>query len=188
MATGARLGPPQSRGFSTFNLQDHVWSETLRDDGASWAVYEGPGDAPARNFAARLDEGIGAWSGVLCIAPDPAHTCDATELYLRCEPAGRASAEVAGEMARYAATVDAARADATGGATQARALQAPRRDRDRGPATVDRPRPPKAPRDPEGPRASIVPRPVFTAVPGPGRRAASRATSCTRARGSTRRR
>ena len=34
-----------------------------------WAIHEGKGDAPAANFAARLDEGIGAWSGVLLISP-----------------------------------------------------------------------------------------------------------------------
>ena len=53
---------------------DHVWSETLRDSGGDWRIFEHPGDAPAANFAGRLDEGIGAWSGVLCIAEEQANT------------------------------------------------------------------------------------------------------------------
>ena len=49
---------------------DHVWSETLRDGGGGWHIHERPGEAPAANFAGRLDEGIGAWSGVLCVAEE----------------------------------------------------------------------------------------------------------------------
>ena len=104
---------------------DHVWSEYLRDDGVSWAIREGSGDAPAANFAGRLDEGIGAWSSVLVIgsAAEPLHTCDATADYLACVPqGGRADASIASKMPRYRETVKAARADATGSATQAKSV------------------------------------------------------------------
>ena len=102
---------------------DHVWSEYRRDDGA-WAIREGAGDAPAANFAARLDEGIGAWSSVLVIgsADDPLLSADVTEEYLACTPDGRADADIAAEMPRFMQTVQAARADATGSATQAKSV------------------------------------------------------------------
>ena len=101
---------------------DHVWSEYQRDDGATWAVHEGRGDAPAANFAQRLDEGIGTWTGVLVISPDAAHTHDATGDYLDCAPNGRAHPSLAAEMARFRDAVDVARRDATGATTQARSV------------------------------------------------------------------
>ena len=87
-----------------------------------WATREGAGEPPTANFATRLDEGIGSWSGVLVIAPEPMYTGDATSDYLSCRPSGRAAAALAREMPRFAAAVDAARADATGSATQARSV------------------------------------------------------------------
>ena len=66
---------------------DHVWSEYRTDaEEESWAIHEGVGDAPAANFAQRLEEGIGAWSVVLVIAAEPEHCCDATDEYLACRP------------------------------------------------------------------------------------------------------
>ncbi|KAL1521566.1 hypothetical protein AB1Y20_021225 [Prymnesium parvum] len=101
---------------------DHVWSEYLCDDDKTWDVQEGEGDAPAANFAQRLDEGIGAWTGVLVIGPDARQTCDATEDYLSCQPSGRADASLSGEMPRYSQLVRGARADATGRSTQAQSV------------------------------------------------------------------
>lgn len=101
---------------------DHIWSEFKGDDEV-WTIHEGAGDAPAANFALRLDEGIGTWSGVLVVgSTDPLQTGDATEEYLDCRPAGRADASLAGAMPRFSERVRAARVDATGEATQARSV------------------------------------------------------------------
>ena len=55
---------------------DHVWSES-RDE-TSW---QPPSDDSARNFAARLDEGIGSWTCVLAIHHESAHCEDVTDQY-----------------------------------------------------------------------------------------------------------
>jgi len=102
---------------------DHVWSEFKGDDGASWVIHEGPGDAPAANFARRLDEGIGSWTGVIVISPEAEQTCDITDEYLACKAeGGRADPSVAADMPRFVDTVRKAREDTTGGATQARSI------------------------------------------------------------------
>ena len=46
---------------------DHVWSE----HGGPGGAWPPPREPAARNFAARLDEGIGAWSGVLVVGSEP---------------------------------------------------------------------------------------------------------------------
>lgn len=88
---------------------DHVWSEVAfppthaevafppthaevafkpsRAGGAS-PLWLPPTDPDARNFAARLDEGIGAWTRVLGVSFDPRGCGCATEEYLRCAAAG----------------------------------------------------------------------------------------------------
>ena len=54
------------------------------------------------NFAARLDEGIGCWSQVLAISPNPEDCCDLTDVYLRCrKDGGRASNRHAANMDRW---------------------------------------------------------------------------------------
>ena len=101
---------------------DHVWSETQGED-AVWVPNQGPGDAPAADFAARLDEGIGAWTHVLAISDDPTLTADVSDEYLRCAAdgaGGRADAAHAADMPRFRRVVEEARGDATGRATQAK--------------------------------------------------------------------
>mmetsp|Transcript_14343 Transcript_14343/g.48265 ORF Transcript_14343/g.48265 Transcript_14343/m.48265 type:complete len:618 (+) Transcript_14343:80-1933(+) len=102
---------------------DHVWSETRHEDDGAWAACQGPGDAPAANFAGRLDEGIGAWTRVVAVSADAEETLDVTEQYLSCRSAGgRADERLDSEMARYREVVGAARTDASGSATQAKTL------------------------------------------------------------------
>ena len=102
---------------------DHVWSETRREADGAWVACQGPGDAPAANFAGRLDEGIGAWTRVIAVSADVEGTSDVTEEYLSCCSAGgRADERLDEEMPRYRETVSAARADASGSATQAKTL------------------------------------------------------------------
>lgn len=127
---------------------DHIWSEEYRstfvsnDDGdkkgidapamlhslsssspidGEWLVQ----DDNARNFAVRLDEGIGSWTGVLAICPDPERCCDVTDEYLKCrntDGTGRADDRFASEMDRYRQVVEHARMDASGDLTQARTV------------------------------------------------------------------
>ncbi|CAE8677503.1 unnamed protein product, partial [Polarella glacialis] len=98
---------------------DHVWTEVW--DGIAWK----PLDPNCLNFARRLHEGIGSWTRVLAIGT-PGSGKDAAD-------AGEASEEVteayfarAGgspeELRNWRATVDAARADASGASTQSRTL------------------------------------------------------------------
>ena len=98
---------------------DHVWSES-RDE-TSW---QPPSDDSARNFAARLDEGIGSWTCVLAIHHESAHCEDVTDRYLSCASSGgTADATFADRMARYRSTVGDARRDASGASTQARTIK-----------------------------------------------------------------
>eukprot|EP00927_Polykrikos_kofoidii_P079939 TRINITY_DN76792_c0_g1_i1.p1 TRINITY_DN76792_c0_g1~~TRINITY_DN76792_c0_g1_i1.p1 ORF type:complete len:377 (-),score=48.29 TRINITY_DN76792_c0_g1_i1:107-1237(-) len=98
---------------------DHVWSETMLEDG-SWVPNRGPSDAPTADMAARLDEGIGAWTRILVICSDPFDTGDVTDEYLQCVdgPRGRASSAYASSMPRFRQIVEAARGDSTGALTQ----------------------------------------------------------------------
>jgi len=115
---------------------DHIWSEYRGDDhnGTGWQVQ----DENARNFACRLDEGIGAWTGILAIHPNPKFCQDFTADYLICqeeeeeeedddddeddEHKGRADNQHASSMDRYRETVFQARLDASGEVTQAKTL------------------------------------------------------------------
>ena len=102
---------------------DHVWSEMRREADGEWVPCQGPGDAPAANFAGRLDEGIGAWTRVLAISADREQTADVTEDYLACcTVGGRADAALDKDMLRYRKVVDAAREDASGASTQAKTV------------------------------------------------------------------
>ena len=103
---------------------DHVWSEHAADVAGVWVP---PRDDPARNFAARLDEGIGSWTEVLAIGAEPEWCGCVTDDYLRvhdaaADPAGRADAKHAPQMARYRDTVRAARLEPSGSLCQARTL------------------------------------------------------------------
>ena len=100
---------------------DHVWNEYLPagEETAEWAVC----DENARNFAVRLDEGIGSWTGVLAIHPDPALCGDVTDRYLSCKSqGGLADDHFAPEMDKYREKVSMARKDASGESTQARSV------------------------------------------------------------------
>lgn len=112
---------------------DHIWSEfgtgsersgtsTLSKE--EWHVL----DDNARNFAVRLDEGIGGWTGVFGIHPDPSYCQDLTEGYLQCSNTGgrsgigRADPRHSNEMTRYRTLVEEAQSDRHGGKTQAKTV------------------------------------------------------------------
>jgi hypothetical protein len=123
---------------------DHVWSEDHRGTTSDVVVGDGDGDVvlpkkttarpyggewyvrdeSARNFAARLDEGIGSWTAVLAISPHPDLCEDATDDYLQCRlmggrGVGRADDRFSAEMGRYRDMVKQARTDPSGTRTQA---------------------------------------------------------------------
>jgi hypothetical protein len=103
-------------------ITQSVSSSSSFSDGA-WVVR----DDNARNFAVRLDEGIGSWTGVLAISPDPERCCDVTGEYLQCRSSngstdgttGRADDRFLLEMGRYRVQVKRARLDSSGNVTQA---------------------------------------------------------------------
>ena len=113
---------------------DHIWSEFREDhndeqerqgvdskSSGGWQVH----DPNARNFAVRLDEGIGSWTGVLAISPIPELCSDVTDDYLQCtqiNDVGRADIEHESQMYRYRNMVQKARHDSTGTVTQAGTL------------------------------------------------------------------
>jgi len=111
---------------------DHVWTEFLLPNQSdmdeiitmdqSWDVR----DDSARNFAVRLDEGIGSWTGVLAISPDPNWCEDVTGEYLStssCKSGkGRVDKEHAHKMNRYRDLVERAQNDSTGDCTQAKTV------------------------------------------------------------------
>jgi hypothetical protein len=101
---------------------DHVWSE--------YGCYRGIDTAPqqwmvldnsARNFAVRLDEGIGFWTGVLAIHPHPDLCEDVTQQYLSIQGlrGGRADIRFNQEMPRYRKILGMTKEDASGAMTQA---------------------------------------------------------------------
>jgi hypothetical protein len=100
---------------------DHVWSEyshNVAEDATAheWTVQ----DDSARNFAVRLDEGIGSWTGVLAMHPNPSLCEDVTAQYLSSQSdGGRADNSFVHEIPRYAENVAKARNDASGTMTQA---------------------------------------------------------------------
>jgi len=104
---------------------DHVWSEYCDDEnndgGGKWKAHDGN----ERNFAVRLDEGIGAWTGVLAVsATDPQMCDDVTNEYLAIESkgGGRVDHEHANSMPRYRTVVAEACDDEKGQSTQASTL------------------------------------------------------------------
>lgn len=101
---------------------DHVWTEFCcafsfsNSENNKWQVE----DDSARNFACRLDEGIGVWTGVLALHPDPALCEDATDLYLRSQQdGGRTDNEHSEKLADYRSRVNHARSDSSFAKTQA---------------------------------------------------------------------
>eukprot|EP00980_Cylindrotheca_fusiformis_P027358 scaffold20120_cov133-Cylindrotheca_fusiformis.AAC.4 len=109
---------------------DHVWSEyqqsndpkqcTQSTNDNKWAVL----DDSARNFAVRLDEGIGSWSRVLAVSPNPEWCGDVSAEYLSCHRSssadGRADDVHAPNMKRYRTMVETATADPSGSSMQAK--------------------------------------------------------------------
>eukprot|EP00591_Stephanopyxis_turris_P008662 CAMPEP_0195521582 /NCGR_PEP_ID=MMETSP0794_2-20130614/18975_1 /TAXON_ID=515487 /ORGANISM="Stephanopyxis turris, Strain CCMP 815" /LENGTH=406 /DNA_ID=CAMNT_0040651163 /DNA_START=84 /DNA_END=1304 /DNA_ORIENTATION=+ len=96
---------------------DHVWSEMHFHN--AWRAL----DPNARNFASRLDEGIGAWTHVLALSTNPLQCDDITDAYLACaSEGGRMDTERASEISRWKARVEEVRMDNTGLLTQARTL------------------------------------------------------------------
>lgn len=93
---------------------DHVWTEfcSIPSDystsNCEWQVD----DDSARNFACRLDEGIGAWTGVLALHPDPKLCEDVTDMYLRSQlDGGRADNEHSERLDDYRSRIMTARSD-----------------------------------------------------------------------------
>lgn len=113
---------------------DHIWSEFRatssigvggKQEQRVWQVQ----DDSARNFAVRLDEGIGSWTLVLAIHPDPDLCQDLTQEYLTTfsnESSslsfGRADSCHSESMPRYERWVQEARLDGTGECTQAKTV------------------------------------------------------------------
>lgn len=116
---------------------DHIWSEFAVKGNMSstpgsidWLVH----DYSARNFAVRLDEGIGTWTGILGIHENPGFCEDLTCQYLSCRSEagkevgdnmpleGRADRCHINEMLRYSALVEVARKDKSGDKTQAKTV------------------------------------------------------------------
>ena len=105
---------------------DHIWSEFRIADAGGEGNDDGDGGSQwrqgedDRNFAARLDEGIGAWTGILAVSPDPRSCGDATERFLSTtRQGGDAADRLRPDMARHRRRVAAARGDGSGASTQA---------------------------------------------------------------------
>ena len=103
---------------------DHVWSEFYDESSERWDV----GDGNDRNFAVRLNEGIGAWTGIWAIhANDPKLCEDVTSEYLKCQSNGGRADDLeeddeSNQMEKFRNLVEEARKDATASATQAKTL------------------------------------------------------------------
>lgn len=107
---------------------DHIWSEfrIIDEDGEDccdedsrdfekWRLKDDD-----RNFAARLDEGIGSWTAVFAVSPNPDLCRDLTNSYLSCESTGGcADNHFMGEMKRYRRRITETRTDHSGAMTQA---------------------------------------------------------------------
>ena len=107
---------------------DHIWSEfhIIDEDGDSdhdevsytsknWRIRDDDS-----NFAARLDEGIGYWTKILAVSPNPDFCGDVTNYYLLSEcKGGHASDNMMRDMNRYRQCVSRARQDHSGLFTQA---------------------------------------------------------------------
>jgi hypothetical protein len=100
---------------------DHVWSEyQSSSSNTSWEVQDGS----ARNFARRLDEGIGSWTRVWAISSNAEWCQDVTREYLMYRRVGgradHRNNHDSNEMSRYKETVRKAQNDSTGQLTQAK--------------------------------------------------------------------
>lgn len=137
---------------------DHVWSEvafpanvqctdstsaeissvlnetSLSGTSSRGVKWSPPTDDAARNFVVRLDEGIGSWTHVLAVGPEPSACACVTEQYLSCVTTdvmenaesdhrscqhGRADSQYANRMERYRTRVLNARRDDSGKLCQA---------------------------------------------------------------------
>jgi len=112
---------------------DHTWSEykTTTDTTEKNPVW-GVVDDSARNFAVRLNEGIGAWTRVLVISDKPEWSGDVTDEYLRCSNNinsasnnddedvvnGRVDERHEHILMQYRTIIEESRMDATGKSTQ----------------------------------------------------------------------
>ena len=98
---------------------DHVWSE-YSDASSKWQVQ----DNSARNFCCRLDEGIGSWTRVWAMHPNPDWCKDVTQDYLNIQQeGGRADNNIDNEtMERYRKITNEARHDKSGDLTQAKTV------------------------------------------------------------------
>jgi len=112
---------------------DHIWSEfrIIDEDGDGYCDRDSNDHITRnwklkdddRNFAARLDEGIGCWTRVLAVSPNPQFCGDVTNNYLACEcEGGLASDEIKQFMNRYRHQVTETRRDYSGMLTQAGTL------------------------------------------------------------------
>ena len=99
---------------------DHVWSEYSNASSTTWQVE----DNSARNFCCRLDEGIGSWTRVWAIHPNPKWCKDVTRDYLTIQRnGGRADNNIDDKtMERYEKIIRDARLDKSGELTQAKTV------------------------------------------------------------------
>ena len=107
---------------------DHIWSEyrAIDEDGMDHCdgFHHASGTWKLRdddsNFVARLDEGIGSWTGLLAVSPDPEFCSDVTNFYLSCQnKGGRANNQYMSDMKRYRQKITETRKDDSGSLTQA---------------------------------------------------------------------
>lgn len=102
---------------------DHIWSEIGVSKENDGTVHWDALDPNESNFCCRLDEGIGSWSGVWAVHPDPAFCQDVTCEYLSCRDnstmRGRADTDHESSLRKYKETVDKSRSDRNGDLTQA---------------------------------------------------------------------
>lgn len=100
---------------------DHVWTEYQSSEKSNcWRVEDGS----ARNFMCRLDEGIGSWTCVWSIHPNPKLCQDVTKDYLECQSSGGRADDGLDKntIERYKEMIHTARMDASGGLTQAKTV------------------------------------------------------------------
>lgn len=113
---------------------DHIWSEFSAPDenrglggGGTAAIAWHVLDDDARNFAVRLDKGIGSWTGVLAIHPDAILCEDLTCDYLQTKTGdqsagGRVDQCHAQQLPHYQSLVEEARKDPSGSRTQVKTV------------------------------------------------------------------
>jgi len=111
---------------------DHIWVECRYGEDEAWHVL----DNSARNFASRLDEGIGAWTHVLTFGDKVDFCGEVTSEYLSCASDsdlkggqdmevrnnGRADPHLILQMPHWRSLVLSAREDASGQSAQAKTV------------------------------------------------------------------